>query len=283
MSGSPAAGTRLQPSGIRGRRAVAAYFALTFLGSWSLWLAVGGLAMDALPPAARQILLLPGIFMPSIVAIAMSARASGASGVRALLRPLGDWRVGAHLYAFAAFYMILVKLIAAAAHRALTGAWPPFGTVPLLTMLAATLASWPVQAGEEIGWRGFALPRLASIGGLPLASVILGVVWAAWHLPLFVIAGTSTTGQPFTPYLLSVTALSVAMAWLWSSARGSLLLVTLMHAAINNTKDVVPSAVAGSTTPSPVSWLTGGVLWAFAAGFLVLMMRRGRGVSRRGG
>jgi membrane protease YdiL (CAAX protease family) len=145
-------------------------------------------------------------------------------------------------------------------------------------MAAAIVVSTWVQAGEEIGWRGYALPRLAARFGLGRASIVLGVVWACWHLPLFFLRGADTYGQSFVVYLLQVIALSVAMAWLYGRTHGSLLLVMLMHAAINNTKDIVPSAVPGATnalalSPSLVAWLTVALLWLGAGYFLVRMPR----------
>ena len=119
----------------------------------------------------------------------------------------------------------------------------------LVLMLAATIVSTPVQAGEEIGWRGYALPRLAARFGLAPASIVLGVIWAVWHLPFFVMPGGDTYRQSFPAYLTSVTALSVALSFLYWRTNGSLLMTMLMHAAINNTKDIVPAQSAGGMTP----------------------------------
>ena len=73
-----------------------------------------------------------------------------------------------------------------------------------------------------------------------------------------------------------MTAISVAIAWLYVNAKRSLLLTMLLHSAVNNTKDIVPSAVPGATNPwalstSPVAWLTVVLLWLFAIYFLVRM------------
>jgi membrane protease YdiL (CAAX protease family) len=96
---------------------------------------------------------------------------------------------------------------------------------------------------------------------------------AAWHLPLFFIPGTQTSGQSFGVSLVSVTAISVAMAWLYAHTNGSLLLVMLMHAAINNTKDIVPSAAPDGAI-SLVARLTTVLLWVAAAYFLARMPGR---------
>jgi len=146
-------------------------------------------------------------------------------------------------------------------------------------MVAATLFSTLIggQSGEEIGWRGFALPRMAARLGLGGASIVLGVIWAGWHLPLFFVPGVDTFGQSFPVYLLQVTALSVAIAWLWWRTGGSLLLTMLMHAAINNLNVVpsVPRAVLSPFRPDapPLAWLSLVVLWIPAVYFLVRMRR----------
>jgi membrane protease YdiL (CAAX protease family) len=108
--------------------------------------------------------------------------------------------------------------------------------------------------------------------------VLLGVVWAVWHLPLFFVPEATTFNQSFPLYLVQVTALSVAMAWLYANTRGSLLPVMLLHAAVNNTKDIVPSADPGASNPwmlsqSPVAWLTVTVLSLCAVYFLYRMRR----------
>jgi membrane protease YdiL (CAAX protease family) len=133
-------------------------------------------------------------------------------------------------------------------------------------MFAALLVSTWVQAGEEVGWRGYALPRLATRLGLGGAGVLLGVLWALWHLPLFFIRGGED--QSFPLYVLFVTAVSVAMTWLYWKTRGSLLLTMVMHASVNNTT-FIPLAAAGAVDPmsfegSWVAWATVGVAWAIA-------------------
>jgi membrane protease YdiL (CAAX protease family) len=169
--------------------------------------------------------------------------------------------------------MPAIKLTAAIAHRAITGGWPRFGNEPVYLMLSALLVSTWVQAGEEIGWRGYALPRLTERFGLAQSSIILGVIWATWHLPIFFFPVGDLLGQSFPMYLLQVTALSVAMAWLFWRTGGSLLLVMLFHAAVNNLKDIVPSGTPDATNPfvlnaSLVGWLTVAFLWIAATYFL---------------
>ena len=87
--------------------------------------------------------------------------------------------------------------------------------------------------GEEIGWRGFALPRLVARHGPGPASLRLGVMWALWHLPVFLIEGTDQYGQPILWYTVMVTAYTFLFTWVHEKTDGSLLLALLHHTAIN--------------------------------------------------
>lgn len=232
-------------------------------------------AAPALAALAGALFLL-GTFAPALVALALTERTDGRAATQALLRRVCKWRVGARWYVFAVGYMPACKLSVAVVHRVVTGAWPRFGPEPWYVMSAGILVSTWVQAGEEIGWRGYALPRLSDRFGLARASVVLGIIWASWHLPLFFVPVSDKSGQSFPMFLLQGTALSVAMAWLYWHTKGSLLLVMILHAAVNNTKDIVPSIVSGAMnpfalSPSLVAWLTVAFLWIAAAYFLVRM------------
>ena len=242
------------------------FFALTYAISWTCFFAATSPSLVAL----RPLFLAIGVAAPAIVALSLSRSFS-------LLRRVIQWRVGARWYLFAVGFMAAIKIAAALLHRVAVGAWPRFGSDPWYLIVAAIVISTPFQSGEEIGWRGYALPRLAARFGYPGASLILGVIWACWHLPIFFMPGADTYGQSFPLYVLQVTALSVALAWLYMNTNGSLLLVMLMHSAVNQTKDIVPSAVPEATnsftfSSSVVAWLTVTLLW-ICAGYFLLRMR----------
>jgi membrane protease YdiL (CAAX protease family) len=261
--------------------ALGTFFALTYAVTWTCFIAVAQRAIPARTPLGALLLLL-GAFAPGLVALCLTARAEGAPGVGALLGRILRWRVAAQWYLFAAGYIAAIKLVVALGHRVAIGVWPRFGDEPWYLILAAIVVSTPFQAGEELGWRGYALPRLTRRFGLARASILLGLIWAGWHLPQFFIRESDTYGQSFVVFGLQVTALSVAMAWLYAHTNGSLLLVMLMHAAVNNSKDIVPSALPHATntfglSASLVAWLTVALLWICAAYFLARMGWDGRG------
>jgi len=269
--------SQIVSSGIRDSTLM--FFLDTFAVTWLCWIPIVIVPIPA-PNFFGAVLLFAGIFAPSLVALSLTARIEGESGVRALWARMFRWEVGARWYLFAVGYTLTVKLLVTLVYRIAWGAWPRFGTVPLYIIPFAILISTPVQSGEEIGWRGYALPRMAARFGLARGSILLGAIWACWHLPLFYLPGSDTYHQSFIVYITQVTAISVAMGWLWERSGRSLLLPMLMHAAVNNTQGIIPSAVPNGTkvfglSASPLSWVGAAVLWIFAAYFLACM--RGTG------
>lgn len=255
-------------------RALVTFFFLAYAIMWACFFTV---AFAVSPKTiGGQALLLLGAFAPGISAVWLSTRTLGKSGVKALLQPILKWQVKARWYVFALVFIVAIKITAAIIHRVVTGFWPTFGTEGPLVILAAILISTPFQAGEEVGWRGFALPKLAARFGLRGASVVLGVIWACWHIPQFFIHQSDTYGQSFSLYALQVIALSVAIAWLWVKTNCGLLLPMLFHSAFNNSKDIVPSALQGATNSltlhgSLIGWVTVALLWLCAGYFLLKM------------
>lgn len=258
------------------------YFLLTFVISWFFFISLLVIPSDPIGLSVlQQIVGLLGTITPALVALWMLAHQKPAGQVKAIFNRIGLWEVDIKYYLFAAGYIVFIKLAVAVIYHVITGHWPVFGREPWYLMLGAIVISTWVQAGEEIGWRGFALPRLTQKYGLAMGTCILGVIWACWHLPLFFVKGSTIVGQSFPLYLLQVTALSIAIGWLYWRTGGSLLLTMLMHAAVNNTKDIVPSAVEGATHPyawstSLSAWLTLALLWLFAIYFLYDM----RGIKK---
>src|SRR5947209_6867182 len=166
------------------------FFALTYVVSWACFLAAAAVhrmvSTGGELPVFATALLLAGTVAPAFVAVAVTG---GAGAVSALVDRLFQWQVGARWFAFAVGYMAAVKLAATLLHRVALGIWPRFGDTPWYFLVVAVAVSTPVQAGEEIGWRGYALPRLAARLGFARGSVVLGIIWALWHIPLFFIPG----------------------------------------------------------------------------------------------
>jgi membrane protease YdiL (CAAX protease family) len=253
-------------------RSLLAFFALTYAVTWTCFFTAAGLSGGT----SSFVLLMVGTFAPSLVALGITAWEGGARGLQALLSRVLDSSAAAQWYVFAIGYMAAIKLSVAVVYRLGTGSWPPFGSEPWYGIAAAIVISTPVQAGEEIGWRGFALPRLAAHFGFARASLVLGLIWASWHLPLFFVPGIGNYGQSFPVFVAGGIALSVAMTWLYVNTNGSLLLAMLMHSAVNQTMGIVPTRLAKPGNPlaldtSLVTVIFAAVLWTTAAYFLARM------------
>jgi len=106
--------------------------------------------------------------------------------------------------------------------------------------------------GEEPGWRGLLLPTLAERTSFPVAGLVVGVVWASWHLPLFLIPGTPQAELPVAAYLALTVALGVIYGSLAQHTRGSVPLAVLLHTSSNTSAGllpVLPADAGGSTLP----------------------------------
>ena len=238
------------------RHPLLAYFVLAFACSWLITLPAllsqNGLALlpFAVPFAPFQTL---GAFGPLLAAFVVTAAADGRAGINHLLRRIVRWRVGLGWYLLALggylLFDLLVGLIVptTGAVGAFMEKWPLLFTLYLPALLTSELLS-PI--GEETGWSGFALPRLQTKFGPWLGATILGVAWAAWHLPaFFVVDGGLGSFSPIGFVFVALLAPLVRILWTWVYNRtgGSILIAILLHAASNaNTfevqKQILPPA-----------------------------------------
>lgn len=169
------------------------------------------------------------LFGPATAAIVVTAAAEGRAGLRDLFRRAAIWRVGLRWYVVALGLPAILSLGVAGLSIAL-GA-PADVRFSQLTPLTAVL--FVLVIGEELGWRGYALPRLQARYGSLLASLILGILWAAWHLPNQFLPGLDFYGYGFGAFALYVVPMTVLFTWLADQTRGSVLLAWLFHGAIN--------------------------------------------------
>src|SRR5918995_1329917 len=172
--------------------------------------------------------------VPSVVAIMLTAMVFGRGALRKLLGRLLIWRVNPLWYLVVVLGPVALSGGMVAFNAFVGGPAISVG-VPLLTVVI-TLAFFifPGSAlGEEIGWRGYALPRLQSGRSALSASLILGVIWALYHLPLFFTGQAFRSPSLLVPFVVSGLALSVILTWVYNSTGGSLLLVVVLHATAN--------------------------------------------------
>lgn len=206
------------------RHPLATYFVLAFALAWWTW------PLVLLNPKSSP--MLP--WSPIFAAIIVLAITEGRAGVGALMRSTFRWRVKPIWYVAA--IGIPFGLWAGAALTSIPlGARPDVAYFADFVLLPITILTTAVIKGpltEEPGWRGFALPRMLERWSPLASSLILGVIWFAWHLPLL-LQDASGAQRPLIPYFVAVLAMSVIATWLWS-ATTSVFIVIVFHAAINS-------------------------------------------------
>ena len=232
-----------------------AFFVVAFLGGWIvlaptvLFESGFGLIPINIPAPAVMLFFIPAAMAgPTLAAFVVTRMVEGKEGTQKLLRRrILMWRVGVQWYLIAIFGIPVVYFVAAsfvlgtAPIEALIEDWPLIFTSYLLKVV---MVFFLVSLWEEIGWMGFALPRLQDKYGPLLASMVLGVLWALWHLPAYfgstqVVEDKVGLGEldrllyllPLLMLLASATR--IVMTWLFNSAMGSVIIVTLFHAGFN--------------------------------------------------
>ena len=179
------------------------------------------------------------VWAPAIAAVLAAALTGGRTALRDLGGRLVRWRVSWQWYVVVILGPAAFSLAVAGVYALVGGSWSE--AVPK-ALSEETLVLLPVSflilaltdgLGEEPAWRGFALPRLLTRYNALVASLIVGVFWALWHLPLLWTEGASRYQEPVWPILVDNTAKSVLFTWVFLNTRGSLLLAILFHAATN--------------------------------------------------
>ncbi len=269
------------------------YVLLTFVISWGgVLFVVGGPAgipgtthqQNVLLPVAVMVMLLG----PSIAGIALTGLVSGKAGLRDLLSRSLRWRVGAGWYSVALLAAPVVAattllLLSLSSRAFLPGIVTAEGKVSVLLVgLGGALSA---GVFEEIGWTGFALPRLRTRHGIVVSGLVLGITWGAWHLLVNWWGSGTATGAfsvslfllQFVFYATVLPAFRVLMVWVYDRT-GSVLVAMLMHASLTGSDPLI-------LTPTNLPWtgivtwrlVVAAVLWTAVAGLAMALRGQRRG------
>ena len=250
------------------------YFLLAYAFTWggsAVHLALSG---DGNAAGVSRLAQIPAallvLFGPALAAMAAAGIEQGWRGLGHLLRPLLAWKVGWGWWALVLAYPLVHHLAVAGIGWALGGPAPRFfynPTLPqgsvLLALVVAIGANLVRGLGEEIGWRGYALPRLQDGAdakhprGAPGASLILGIVWALWHWHP---ANMNILGWRLIWHFLAVLSVTFLYTWLYNHTRGSLLVVVVFHMWQDVAEYIVPLGVyegraSGLVISAAVNWI----------------------------
>lgn len=240
------------------------FFAATFLIAWGAWI-----PLFVTPHVPRQVAFV-GLFAPAFAGLMTASIYGGRGSVREIIQRIS-------IVSFSQEWALLSALIMPAIYFAALGVLRvlhPGGTVPLFAgnspffITAGFIWLVFVTSGEEVGWRGFALPRLLQCSNRPvLISIGFGFVWGLWHLPLYLLPGQSAFPLPL--FLIFTSVQGVLYTVIFIRTKGSLVPAVLLHAGT----DIAPRVFQLSHLPV-VFWGVVDLMLALVTTGLVLGMRK---------
>jgi membrane protease YdiL (CAAX protease family) len=237
------------------RHPIITFFVLAYALAWIIESPLVFLT-DSVTGTQGLVLVILASNVPSAVAIVLTAIVLGRGALRKLLGRLLIWRVNP-------FWYLVVFLGPVALTGGVVGLNALMGGPALslgMTLVGAAIffafSIFPGSAlGEEIGWRGYVLPRLQSRMSALSASLLLAPIWALWHLPLWLQGEPFQTPTLYAAFFFSAFALSVILTWVYNSTGGSLLMVVLLHATVNLPQTLaIDELGSGATVPLMLYW-----------------------------
>jgi uncharacterized protein len=235
--------------GLLKRHPIVTYFVLAYAISWTFWLPLAASSRDLIPFNLPAVIFYNlAALGPVLAAIIVSGIEGGKSAIRDLLGKVLEWRVGVRWY-LAALLGYPALYLAGSGLDVLLGSnpsWPPPDLLDFhMPFWFLLVIMPPFVLGEEIGWRGYALPRIQTGRSALAASFILGVLWALWHVPSFLMLDSLHQGQPFLPWMVWLFLMTIVLTWLTNSTGGSVLIAWLYHAAMNYAGFLIPATMRG--------------------------------------
>lgn len=247
------------------------FFVMVFAWSWSFWIAAAALGESVEAPAGRTFLL-AGLLGPLLGGAGFACFTLGPQQRRDYWRRLVDPRRIGPKWLLVIFVLVPTFMAAVVLLDEASGG----GALPIAQARAATLLATPSTIAsfllallitgpipEEFGWRGYALVRLQGRWNALRSSLILGAIWALYHVPLFFMPGTlhysQGAGAPwFWQFMVQVVGMTIIMTWIFNNTRGSTLAAILFHFMVNFAF-AIGNVTAGTNFYATVVWVVAAV------------------------
>jgi membrane protease YdiL (CAAX protease family) len=227
------------------------FFILTFVISWLLWIPDLLVAFNIIPTGPIQIISQFAIFGPLIAAFYLTLSNQGKAEAKRLW--LSGWN-----FRFKKIWIIslFIPIFTAGITFIIVSIIEPFDRLqyapPIILWIPLFILYYFIGGpfAEEYGWRGYALDRLQLKFSALISSLILGLIWGLWHLPLVFIPGTTQSNIPFYEFLLLQILISVIYTWILNNNRDkdgniNVFLAMLYHAMGNFSSMILPFYVTG--------------------------------------
>lgn len=267
------------------------FFLLTFAYSWIIWLpsVLDGVGVKLPFDVAgySMVVVIIGAFAPLLAALTLVWRQGNWQGIKAFLKRAVDFQVRP-VYWMIAFLLPLVihgishsLALALGLDVARTLFPAEISTSPAVLAIPYFFLMLIIGGGqEEFGWRGFAQEPLQAKFGVIPASLLIGVVWGFWHLPLWFMAGDLHSAYSFLAFVIMTTSISVIYAWLYNASGKKLLVVMVFHAMNNTAAPLLPFLHAIEGKPENAYWVYTGVNVVFGVLFAVLLGKRSQPIKK---
>ena len=227
---------------------VVSFVVITFFYSWTLWLLMILSNKHLLPFYFPTNFL--GSFGPAVGALIVTAFISGKSGIKEIFRSLIRVKSTPWAFAFSCLLIVVLYTLTYGIHALVEDApikLQPLQKIPELIIYFLVVALIGGPLGEEIGWRGFLQGRLMDRFSPLVTSLLISLLWFAWHLPLFWLEGAAQKGTSLFIFELTVTAMTFLFTLLYIKTKGNLFQAVLFHTMINYISAIlIPSLIPTS-------------------------------------
>lgn len=256
------------------------YLLLAFVISWLGWLV---LIFTNTEPGFFNPWKLLAAFGPSLAGIITISLSKGKQGLQELWQRLSSRKTRWYWYMFCLAVPPALMLGALGIHTLLGGQGLNFNDPAELYRVIPVflLVFFFSVLGEEIGWRGFALPWLQKRFNALVSSLIIGLIWALWHLPLFWISGDFHQQLSLLWFVIQTVSITILYTWLFNSTNGNLLLILLLHSSSNTAFGVLPmlpETAGGSSRPA---WILNLLLILFSV--IVILVNGPKTLTKKKG
>jgi len=263
------------------------FFIITFLWSWIVWTPLV-LASHKIIPASDKLLsiltfiaIMLGAFGPLAGALIVIHREKGKSYLRKYLQSFLDFKLGWKTY--------VIPVIIFGGSTFIAWFFPELLGEKRLSMLLPSIwvyipcLIFMIFLGggqEEFGWRGYALPILENKFGIWLANIILGMIWAFWHLPLWFITGTNQTYMNFGGFILLMVGYSFIFSWIRRISGNRPFSGLYIHGLANSFIAIMPTLTMQKGMPQTRFWIW--VVLTLVIGILITLFRKKESVIHQG-
>ncbi len=228
-----------------------------------------------------------GAFAPLLAAITLVARDAGWKGIKSFLGQAFDFHVKPVYLVIALVLPVFIHAIthylalAVGLDVAKTLFPTEISTAPIILAIPYFLLMMIIGGGqEEFGWRGYAQePLQEKIGVIP-ASLVIGVIWGIWHLPLWFMAGDLHSAYSFLAFVMMTTSISIMYAWLYNSSGKKLIVVIFFHAMNNTAAPLLPFLHGIEGKPESAYWIYAAVNVIFGAIFAYVLVKGSKPTQR---